>query len=82
MRIYPAFEYSTWIGLDDVWGVDVNIKAENESGIDRFQLSRCRAMPCNVLGRPWRAGGRISTCEMSFGRPVGYGRCCFGCSLC
>jgi hypothetical protein len=41
MGIYPAFEYGTRIGLDDVWGIDVDIKAKNEGSIGSFQFSWC-----------------------------------------
>ena len=39
MGIYPAFENCTWISFDYVWGIDVNVKAENEGSIGSFQLS-------------------------------------------
>jgi hypothetical protein len=40
MVIYPAFEDCTRIGLDNVWRVNVDVKAKNEgSGIGSFQFS-------------------------------------------
>lgn len=75
MGIYPTFENGTRIGLDNVWRIDVDVKAKNESSIGGFQFSWCWATPSNVFGWPWRARSRVTTCEVSFGRPVGYGRC-------
>ena len=36
MGIYPTFEDGTRIGLDDVWVIDVDVKAKNESSVGSF----------------------------------------------
>jgi hypothetical protein len=41
MGIYPTFEDCTRIGLDDVWGIYVDVKAKNEGSIGSFQFSGC-----------------------------------------
>ena len=36
MGIYPTFEDGTKIGLDDVWGIDVDVKSKNEGSVGSF----------------------------------------------
>ena len=33
VRVNPTLQDCAWIGLDDVWGIDVDVEAQDESSI-------------------------------------------------
>ena len=73
MRIDPAFEYGTWVSLDNVWGVDIDVETEYERSIRGFELGGS-GTPRSDLGCPRRRRGGISARQVSFVRPVWKGR--------
>ena len=69
MGIDPTLQDSAWIGLDDVWGIDVDVETEDKSGVRSLEFS-WSGTPGGGLSCPRRGGNRVATREVPLCRPV------------